>query len=152
MLDHIHDTSSLDKATAYRLHRMARMLRVHLNKTFQRLGVDISTEQWFILFRLYERSGLSQSDLADKALNDHPNITRMLDAMEKRNLVKRDPDPEDRRRHLISLTLEGQQLMATLMPEVVDVRQALFAGVSQIEVDSLVSTLDKIEQNLADTL
>lgn len=149
MADHIHDTSSLDKATAYRIHRTARMLRVHLNKTFQKLGLDISMEQWFILFRLYERSGQSQSELADKDLNDHPNITRMIDALEKRQLVKREADPDDRRRHLISLTEEGQQLMLDMMPVVVEVREQVFGGIPQSDIDFVIATLDKIEANLA---
>ncbi|MEM7131233.1 MAG: MarR family transcriptional regulator [Chloroflexota bacterium] len=152
MVNHIQDTSTLDKATAYRIHRTARILRVHLNKTFHKLGLEISMEQWFILFRLYERAGQSQSDLADKDLNDHPNITRMIDALEKRTLVKRDADPEDRRRHLISLTEEGQALMEKMMPVIVEVRQQVFAGISQHDIDVMVATLDKIEANVASTM
>lgn len=152
MADHIRDTTSLDQATAYRIHRTARMLRVHLNKTFHALGLDISMEQWFILFRLHERAGQSQSELADKDLNDHPNITRMVDALEKRELVKREADPTDRRRHLISLTEPGQALMSDVMPVIVGVREQVFAGISQSDVDVVVATLDKIETNIAEKI
>lgn len=148
MNDHIQDTTTLENATAYKIHRMARLLRVHLNQTFQQLGLEISLEQWFILFRLHERPKRSQSELADKDLNDHPNITRMIDSLEKRKLVMREADPEDRRRHLISLTKSGQQLMQEVLPAVVEVRQLVFAGISQQEVDVMLSTMEKIEKNI----
>ena len=76
-MNRINDTSTLDKATAYSILRMSRLLRMDLSRTLQNAGVGITPEQWFILFRLYEQDGLSQSDLADKLLNDHPNITRL---------------------------------------------------------------------------
>src|SRR5688572_15254749 len=102
--NHIYNLSSLDKAVAYKIQRTARLLRLHLIKFLQDAGTDITPEQWFILFRLHENEGQSQGELADKDLQDHPNITRMLDMLEKRQLVIRTADPQDRRKFLIFLT------------------------------------------------
>ena len=148
-VDHIHDTSSLDNAAAYRIYHIGRLLRQHLNHYFQGQGLDIRQEQWFILFRLYEQPGLSQSDLVARELNDHPNITRMIDQLEKRKLVKREPDPEDRRKHLVSLTEGGQELMTEILPQISEVRKQLFAGISQSEVDEVLRIFRVIEENLA---
>lgn len=145
---YLDDTSSLDNAVAYIIHHTSRILRFHLAKFFQNQGVDISPEQWFILFRLYERPGQSQGELADRDLHDHPNITRLLDALERRKLVYRAADPGDRRRSLVSLTEEGQQTMERLLPLVVEERKRLFAGLTPEEIAAFVSTLRRIEANL----
>ena len=146
--DHIHDLGSLDNATAYVIQRTARLLRFHLIKFFRDKGVDITPEQWFILFRLYEKDGQSQGQLADKDLNDHPNITRLLDALEKRGFVSRTADPQDRRKHLIYLTEHGRDFMEDLFPEVIATRQQIFNGLTQEDIDTLKATLAIIEQNV----
>lgn len=148
--DYIHDTSSLDTAMAYILQRTSRLLRVHLVKFFQRLEVPLSPEQWFLLFRLYERAEQAQSELADRDLHDHPNITRLIDALEQRALVQRAPDPTDRRRSLVSLTPAGQELIGNLLPQVVAERARIFRGLAPAELATLAALLRKIEHNLVE--
>ena len=147
-IDHIHDTNSLENAVAYRIYYLGRLLRQHLNHYFQEQGLDIRQEQWFILFRLYENPGLSQSELVAKDLNDHPNITRMIDQLAKRGLVKRETDPEDRRKHLVSLTDEGQEFMVKILPQISVVREQVFAGISQNNIDELLRIFRLIEENI----
>ena len=147
-IDHIYDTSSIDNATAYKIQRTARLLRYSLNRFFQQLDLVISQEQWFILFRLYEKQGQSQRELADKDLNDHPNITRLIDALVRQGYVRREADPRDRRRSLIYLTAEGETLMESLKPKIIETRRQVFAGVSAEEIEVLGQILQKIEVNM----
>lgn len=147
-MDRIHDTNTLDKATAYAILRMGRLLRMDLSRTLQHAGVEITPEQWFILFRLYEQDGLAQSELADKLLHDHPNITRLVDALEASALIRRDNDPEDRRRYLIRLADPGRALVEKLFPVVIARRQQLFNGLDEQAIEQLHATLKTIEQNL----
>jgi DNA-binding MarR family transcriptional regulator len=129
---------------------MDRLLRVHLIQLLERAGADITPEQMFILFRLHEKEGRSQTELADKVLNDHPNVTRLLDALEKRQLIARTADPEDRRKALIFLTEEGKELMARLFPVAVEERRRLLHGITQQELDLFEDILKRIEQNILD--
>ncbi|MDJ0757500.1 MAG: MarR family transcriptional regulator [Ardenticatenaceae bacterium] len=145
-MNHTEDTSSIEKATAYIIQRTARLLRFRLSKFLE--AYAISPEQWYILFKLHERPGRSQSELADPNLNDHPNITRMVDALQRNGLLNRTPDPADRRRHQLYLTAAGRELMTAILPLVVEERQKIFQGVSEAEVGQLVSILQRIEQNL----
>ncbi|MBI1882387.1 MAG: MarR family transcriptional regulator [Chloroflexi bacterium] len=145
---YIYDTSSLDNAIAYKIQRMARLLRLHLIKFMQEVGAEITPEQWFILFRLHEKEGLSQGELADKDLQDHPNITRMLDALERRNLVVRMADPDDRRKSLIFLTEAGKTLMEQLLPLAIEERRKLFNGLTHQDINLFTDVLRKIESNI----
>ena len=146
--NHITDTTNIKNATAYVIEHTARLLRFHLNHELKEWGYEITREQWFLMFQLYENEGCSQGELADEILHDHPNITRQLDALEKRGYVERQHDPEDRRRHLIYLTADGRKVMDEMMPKAVETRKQLFAGISQEEVDQLKDILGRIEQNL----
>lgn len=147
-MNRISDTNTLDKATAYAILRMGRLLRMDLSRTLQRAGAEITPEQWFILFRLREQDGLSQSDLADKLLHDHPNITRMVDALEASSFIRRDNDPEDRRRYLIHLTANGRALVEKLFPVVIERRHQIFQGLTEEAIEQLHVTLKKLEENL----
>lgn len=144
-------TRNLEEATAYLIHRTDRLLRIHLINFFEKVGVEITPEQMFIMFRLYRQEGQSQAELADKILNDHPNVTRMLDALEKRGLVTRTADPEDRRKYLIFFTEAGKALMNRLAPLAIEERRRLFQGLSQQELDAFEAVLKRIEQNILES-
>jgi DNA-binding MarR family transcriptional regulator len=146
--DYIHDTSSLDTAVAYIIQHTSRLLRFHLAKFFEQIETPISPEHWFLLFRLYDMPEQAQSELANRYLHDHPNITRLIDALEQRRLIQRMPDPADRRRTLVSLTEEGIRLMEHLLPLVVAERRRIFRGISSAELHTLVTLLRHIERNL----
>ncbi|MCL4296470.1 MAG: MarR family transcriptional regulator [Anaerolineae bacterium] len=146
--DYIYDISSLDKAIAYKIQRVARLLRLHLVKFLQDAGAETTPEQWFILFRLYEKDGQSQGELADKDLHDHPNVTRMLDALEKRHLVVRRADPQDRRKSLIFLTEAGHKLLAQILPRAIEERKKVLNGLTPQEISLFTDVLKKIETNV----
>ncbi len=142
------DTSSLDNATAYVILRTARLLRFNLDKTLDRAGANISPEQWFILFKLWSKPGVPQNALTDPVLNDEPNITRLLRSLEQQGLVARVTDDEDKRRRLVSLTDEGCALVKDLFPTVIETRKAVFEGISEREIETLVALLHRVEENL----
>ncbi|NJK81577.1 MAG: MarR family transcriptional regulator [Chloroflexaceae bacterium] len=147
MCNHIHDTTNLDKVVAYVIYRTSRILRFRLVKFFQEQGINISPEQWFILVRLFQQAGQSQGELADRDLNDHPNITRLLDALERAELIERRSDPNDRRRTLVYLSAQGTRMMEQLLPLVFEERKRLFDGFSNTEIATLIQMLNRIEHN-----
>ncbi|MGJ3239926.1 MAG: MarR family winged helix-turn-helix transcriptional regulator [Anaerolineae bacterium] len=143
------DISSLDQAVAYIIQRTARLLRFNLDKTIAQSGADITPEQWFILFKLWNQSGVSQNTLTDPVLNDEPNITRQVTALEEKGYLMRVVDEQDKRRRLVSLTAQGRLLMVKLFPIIIDVRETIFDGITPAELDILVDILHRIEDNLA---
>ncbi|MCK9375947.1 MAG: MarR family transcriptional regulator [Syntrophobacterales bacterium] len=132
------------------IYRTALALKGALQRCFKEHGYEITAEQWAILRHLWEEDGLSQREIAEKAAKDKPNITRMLDALEKKHLIFRQPDPQDRRKYCIYLTKDGRQLYERLSPLAQSLRQKVTANLTGPEIDSLKATLHKIYQNLGD--
>ena len=141
----LYETDDLEKALAYRVHRAARVLRLHLSRFLAHHGLDISQEQYFILFKVRSRPGSSQADLADEVLSDHPNVTRLVDSLVVRGYVERKPDPHDRRRHAVFLTDRGAELMDRLIPAVIKARRALYDGIAFDDLTVFVRVLSAIE-------
>ncbi|WP_327297567.1 MULTISPECIES: MarR family winged helix-turn-helix transcriptional regulator [unclassified Streptomyces] len=63
-----------------------------------------------VLLRLDEEPIRTQSALAEAIGADKTRIIGVLDGLETRGLIRRRPDPHDRRARLLSLTAEGQRL------------------------------------------
>lgn len=130
------------------IYRTALALKSALQRFFKEHGFEITVEQWAIIRHLWEEDGLSQREIAEKTSKDKPNITRMVDALEQKRLVFRQPDPRDRRKYCIYLTKEGKHLQERLMPLAQDLRQRVTRNLTPAEIDLLKDTLDKIYQNI----
>jgi DNA-binding MarR family transcriptional regulator len=86
-----------------------------LQKNFKGFGLDITIEQWSVLYHLWKEDGQSQQQLCDATFRDKPGITRLVDNLEKLKLVKRVPSKDDRRINLIYLTKEAMHLQDKTM-------------------------------------
>ncbi len=109
---------------------------------------DITTEQWMIMNRLFEKGGISQKELSERTLKDQGALTRTLDRMENKGLVKRQVSPNDRRSFLIYLTDAGQTLRNQIVPIAVECIEEAEKGFTEEEVRTLKSLLNRISSNL----
>jgi DNA-binding MarR family transcriptional regulator len=132
----------------YLIYRTALALKAALQRSFRENGYEITGEQWAIIRHLWEEDGLSQREIAEKTYKDKPNITRMLDALEKKRLIFRQPDPRDRRKYCIYLTKEGKQLHERLSPLTQNLRERFTRNLPQDEIEFLRDALNKIYQNI----
>src|SRR5215218_2712706 len=86
-----------------------------LQKNFKQAGIEVTIEQWSVLYHLWKEDGLSQQELCNRSFRDKPSITRLVDNLEKLKLVKRVPSKDDRRINLIYLTDTAQALQNQTM-------------------------------------
>lgn len=137
---------SIEDSVAYRTYRVARVLRRHLGGLASSNGIDLTSEQWFVLNRLRRTDGRSQTELSDSLFSDRPNMTRMLAKMEARGLLARRPDVDDKRRMVVSLTAEGRALHDEFAAVVRDARHAIFGGFAEADLERLMALLDAFEK------
>lgn len=140
--------SELDETITYKVYRSGRLLRYFLQ---QKLKIDeecLTPEQFFILLRLFMKDGQTQRELADKILNDHPNITRLIDKLEQKAYVQRAKNKEDRRSYLIMLSAKGRAFCASRVPLIHQERERILKGLTKKELDMLKSILRRIDANM----
>ena len=90
------------------------------------------------------RQPLPLSELAQRTHCVRSNITQLIDRLEKDGLVRRRPDPDDRRGVLAALTPAGEQAYTKGMRALVDAQQAIVRALSAGDAKSLQSALDAL--------
>ena len=83
---------------------------------------------------LWKNEGCTQQTLADQTSTDKPGITRLIDHLEKENLVERHPDANDKRLKLIFLTPKGKSIEKEVM---IVVNETLKNAIRDIEPERL---------------
>ncbi len=68
-----------------------------LQKNFRNAGLEITIEQWSVLYHLWKEDGLSQLELGNRTYRDKASTTRLIDNLEKQELVTRVASKDDRR-------------------------------------------------------
>jgi DNA-binding MarR family transcriptional regulator len=119
-----------------------------LQKNFKQAGIEITIEQWSVLYQLWKQDGLSQQQLCDATYRDKPSITRLVDNLEKVKLVKRVPSKNDRRINLIYLTRESEDLENRTMEVAAQTLEEALSGVSAPQVEFAREVLQKVYDNL----
>jgi DNA-binding MarR family transcriptional regulator len=120
-----------------------------LQKNFKQAGLDITIEQWSVLYHLWKQDGLSQQQLCDATFRDKPGITRLVDNLEKVKLVKRMPSKNDRRINLIYLTKDAQGLQDKTMQLANKTLNEALSGVTAGQIEIAKEVLQIVYDNLA---
>lgn len=87
---------------------------------------------------------LAPSIIAGRLMITTGSMTSLLDTLERRGLVQRQPHPSDRRQLLVHLTHEGQALVDSFLPEIVAVQTALVAGLSEADRAAVVHLTERL--------
>jgi DNA-binding MarR family transcriptional regulator len=104
-------------------------------------GVDVTPMQWAALAKLAEVGECSQNLLGRLTAMDVATIKGVAERLAKRGLTATRPDPEDRRRLLISLSPAGAALYAELTPVAARVSEETLAPLSVEERATLARLL-----------
>lgn len=87
--------------------------------------------------------GLLCGQIAERMITRDPDITRLLDRMEKRRLLSRHRDEPDRRRIVVRITPEGLALLSRLDPPVQQVHREQLGHLAPSQLRHLIRQLRK---------
>ena len=95
---------------------LLRQLFQHHTARWQHELPDLTKPQYAVMRALAEQPGIEQVTLTEAAVCTKATLAEMLSRMEKRDLVKREHDPADKRRRFVYLTAQGEALLASATP------------------------------------
>lgn len=109
---------------------------------------EITPQQYNVLriLRGAGAEGLPTLAIGERLLEETPGMTRLLDRMEFKGLVRRVRCEKDRRQVLCYLTDQGACLLATLDPVVEALDRKMAAGLTPAEAETLVELLERIRE------
>ncbi|HTB26907.1 MAG TPA: MarR family winged helix-turn-helix transcriptional regulator [Puia sp.] len=119
-----------------------------LQKKFNSASLRITIEQWSVLYHLWKQDGQSQQELCNATFRDKPSITRLVDNLEKLQLVKRVASEHDRRINRICLTKTGIKLQEQSMMLAEHTLNEALEGVAPEEIDICKDVLQLVYDNL----
>ncbi|QGH33107.1 MarR family transcriptional regulator [Gracilibacillus salitolerans] len=104
----------------------------------------LNTTDFGVLELLYHQGEQPLQKIGDKILLASGSITYVVDKLEKKELVKRTPCPNDRRITYASITESGQQLLNDIFPEHWKQIEAITAGLNEEEKVEAILLLKKL--------
>lgn len=109
---------------------------------------DITEQQWRVIRVLREENELDATTLADHACILAPSLSRILKALEARNLLHTARDRNDGRRLLVALTPEGRALIAAVTPEAFEIYADIKAAMGPERIEHLLNELEYLLDRL----
>lgn len=132
-------------------HTRLRMARL-ITRAFRERGHELTPEHWGVMNMLQHCEGQHQTTLAEHLGKDKPNITRILDTLERRGLVTREADPRDRRSHIPLLTEAGRRAHDELSPVVAEIRELVFGSLDPVRYRIFLGVLQDLMLRLDELL
>ncbi|MBS0524262.1 MAG: winged helix-turn-helix transcriptional regulator [Proteobacteria bacterium] len=137
MKQHFHErTLTALGSPSYLVRRLLHAFADHYEPLFA--PVDITYPQWTILMLLYGDMARTSADMARQMSHDAGAMTRLVDQLEKRGLLRRRRDTADRRIVNLVLTADGRALADSLKSRVVDFLNVALVDFSNEELRTWV--------------
>tara|TARA_B100000212_G_scaffold134327_1_gene100960 strand:+ start:49 stop:498 length:450 start_codon:yes stop_codon:yes gene_type:complete len=114
----------------------------------RKFGMDISQDQWMVIGPIWKQKGISQKEIAEYCGKDKTSVTKIIDTLEKKNLLVRYSDQIDQRIKRVVLSNKGKDLMKNVMPVIEQHRNDLLEGIKSTEIEIFKIVLKKIHNNL----
>jgi DNA-binding MarR family transcriptional regulator len=124
---------------SFLLKRLGFLLKERTAAAFE--STELSPHHYAVLALLEEDPRETQATIADALGYDRSHLVGLLDDLEERRLIERKRDPNDRRRHLVSLTPEGKRAFARLRTVVAELDDDFLAPLDANQRETLQDLL-----------
>jgi len=130
------------------VYRTSDVLQRRFVKLVEPHGISLQQYNVLRILRGAGKEGTPTLDIAERMVEKTPGITRLLDKLEAKHLVRRKRCPQDRRQVLCWITDAGLNLLAELDRPVVEASVSSLQSLTHGELKQLISILEKVRVEL----
>jgi DNA-binding MarR family transcriptional regulator len=112
-------------------------------------GIDVSPVQSHILYEVDRQHNPSMQQIAETLGTDITTFSRQVQSLIKMNLIKKTPDPSDRRVYHLSLTVEGKYVATTIDQQMTAYLEEIFSYMSEFEKDMVIRSIKLLNEAMA---
>jgi DNA-binding MarR family transcriptional regulator len=131
------------------IFRTSDQLQRRLAQLVEPHGISLQQYNVLRILRGAGGEGMPTLEIADRMIEKTPGITRLLDKLEAKHLVRRKRCPEDRRQVLCRITDAGLTLLAGLDQPAADAGNRSMTPLSASELRELIAMLEKVRAELS---
>ncbi len=136
-----------DENIPYQLGRLKLLLARRFGRILKREGIGLTSEQVNLLGVLIEKGTCFMDEIASELLVDNSAVTRLIDGLESKKLVKRTISKQDRRQRLVQITPKGEDKIYRTMQLTEKYREKLLVGISESEKQNFLRMLLVLQKN-----
>ena len=130
-------------------YMLAHVCKHHRKRAEELLNeIGLHAGQEMLLCGLWEKEGITQTELAEHVMVQPATVTNMLQRLERKGLVDRKPDIEDQRVSRVYVTEKGRDIEEKVQEKWSQLEQEAFGGLSIEESVLLRRLLLQVYQNL----
>jgi len=119
-----------------------------LKKKFKKEGFNVTPDQWYILLNLMNEGPRYQSQLAVSQNKDRAAIKRLIDHLLRKQLVVKKNVEKDNRKKMISLSVEGLQIINQMNPLATETFKESNKSLTEVERSALKRLIIKVIKNI----
>jgi MarR family transcriptional regulator, transcriptional regulator for hemolysin len=138
----------VESTLGFLLHDVARLLKKRIEQNSR--GSGLTRSQWQVLAYLAQNEGINQKGLAELIEIEPITLGRIVDKLEAMGLIERHPHPTDRRTWLLHLMPAARTKLEQVRELGEVIRSEALAGVSEIDRQRLLKTLQALKANLTE--
>jgi len=131
----------------YHLEKAIKTYRQYAQARLKAEGFGITIDQWLVLKALGDSPDATQNELAEAVFKDKASVTRIIDILVSEGYLDRAVNGENRRRHKLSITKKGRQLLKAIQPTILKNRATALKDISEANVRVTEKVLKAIAAN-----
>jgi DNA-binding MarR family transcriptional regulator len=139
--------TSVERSLGFLLNDVSRLMRQRFDERARKLG--LTRAQWRVLGHLRHYEGINQGALAEILEVETVTLGRHIDRLEDAGWLERRRDPSDRRVWRLHLAEKSRPTIDRLTDLSAEVREFALTGLSTVDRESLIDTLQTMKNNLA---
>jgi DNA-binding MarR family transcriptional regulator len=124
-----------------------RAIEFAFKKNIHELNIDLPSESFGILMITYFQEDIIQQEIAEMAKKDKSAVLRLIDILEKKGLVRRQTNLQDRRKNFIVITDEGKKMVSEIIDREKEMFETLSQDIDKQKIETFVKVLSLLKNN-----
>ncbi|PWK76267.1 MarR family transcriptional regulator [Aminobacter sp. AP02] len=127
---------------------LSRIIRAEMDRRTTEAGLGLTTGEGRALFNVLRAGPIRQTALADRLGIEAMTLSGLVDRLEAKGFVERQPDPADRRAKLVTLTDAGSTVVKQIEPIAASIRSEAAHGIDPDDWQRVLAALRTARSNL----
>ncbi len=132
----------------YSIESTIKAYRKFAQNNIKKIHPSLTLDQSLLLLKLMDHPDISQKDLAKLLFKDVASVTRMIELLVKMEFITRTPNPENRRRNILTVTAKAKKIMKSVKKIILKNRNIALGDISEREIIKCRKVLEIICENL----
>ncbi len=143
---------NLEESANHRVAMLGALLKRHIFRIIAKNQVEITPDQWVVLYYLWQQDGMTIGEIAEKTNKDFANVTRIVTKLEFAGYITKKQSETDSRKIIVEILPKADKIKDKVQQCWQDSMDIALKGVSNEEQQQLIAIIDKMERNIKESM